>query len=124
MTVMVVSLTATADGRRRVSAGWPLPRAVLVLLGVAGAVVAAAGLRSAAGIVGPAFLALTIVITIHPLLAWLQRHHLPGWLAVTLTILVTYAALLSLAAALALSVARLARRGPRRRGDGCPGVGW
>jgi AI-2 transport protein TqsA len=121
---MMVSLTAIADGRRRVSAGWPLPRAVLVLLGVAGAVVAAAGLRSAAGIVGPAFLALTIVITIHPLLAWLQRHHLPGWLAVTLTMLVTYAALLSLAAALALSVARLARRGPRRRGDGCPGVGW
>ena len=99
----MVSLTAIADGRRRVSAGWPLPRAVLVLLGVAGAVVAAAGLRSAAGIVGPAFLALTIVITIHPLLAWLQRHHLPGWLAVTLTMLVTYAALLSLAAALALS---------------------
>jgi predicted PurR-regulated permease PerM len=87
---------------------WPLPRAVLVLLGVAGAVVAAAGLRSAAGIVGPVFLALTIVITIHPLLAWLQRHHLPGWLAVTLTMLVTYAALLSLAAALALAVARLA----------------
>ena len=89
----MVSFTAIADGRRRVSAGWPLPRAVLVLLGVAGAVVAAAGLRSAAGIVGPAFLALTIVITIHPLLAWLQRHHLPGWLAVTLTMLVTYAAL-------------------------------
>ena len=88
--------------------GGPLPRAVVVLLGMAGAVVAAAGLRDAAGIVGPAFLALTIVITIHPLLAWLQRHHLPGWLAVTLTMLVTYTALLSLAAALALAVARLA----------------
>jgi AI-2 transport protein TqsA len=106
----VPAAEATAGASRGPAAerGWPLPRAVLVLLGVAGAVVAAAGLRSAAGIVGPAFLALTIVITIHPLLAWLQRHHLPGWLAVTLTILVTYAALLSLAAALALSVARLA----------------
>ena len=88
--------------------GWPLPRAVLVLVGMAGVVVAAAGLRGAAGIVGPAFLALTIVITIHPLLAWLQRHHLPGWLAVTLTMLVAYTALLALAAALVLSVARLA----------------
>ena len=106
----VPAAEATAGASRGPAAerGWPLPRAVLVLLGVAGAVVAAAGLRSAAGIVGPAFLALTIVITIHPLLAWLQRHHLPGWLAVTLTMLVTYAALLSLAAALALSVARLA----------------
>jgi AI-2 transport protein TqsA len=87
---------------------WPLPRAVLVLLGMAGAVVAAAGLHSAAGIVGPTFLALTIVITIHPLLAWLQHHHLPSWLAVALTMLVTYAALLATATALVLAVARLA----------------
>jgi AI-2 transport protein TqsA len=87
---------------------WPLPRAVLVLLGMAGAVVAAAGLRSAAGIVGPAFLALTIAITIHPLLAWLRRRHLPSWLAVALTMLVAYAALLAIAAGLVLAVARLA----------------
>ena len=88
--------------------GWPLPRAVVVLVGMAGAVVTTAGLRSAAGIVGPAFLALTIVITIRPLLAWLENHHLPRWLAVTLTMLVTYVALLALSAALVLSVARLA----------------
>jgi AI-2 transport protein TqsA len=88
--------------------GWPLPRAVLVLLGGAGAVVVTAGLRSAAGIVGPAFLALTIAITIHPLLAWLRRRRVPGWLAVGLTMLVTYAALLGVAAALVLAVARLA----------------
>jgi predicted PurR-regulated permease PerM len=88
--------------------GWPLPRAVVVLLGGAGAVVVTAGLRSAAGIVGPAFLALTIVITIHPLLAWLRRRRVPGWLAVALTMLVAYAALLAMAAALVLAVARLA----------------
>ena len=80
---------------------------MLVLLGGAGAVVVA-GLRGAAGIVGPAFLALTIAITIHPLLAWLQRRRVPGWLAVALTMLVAYAALLAMAAALVLSVARLA----------------
>jgi AI-2 transport protein TqsA len=86
----------------------PLPRGVLVLLSVAGVVVSVAGLRSAAGIVGPAFLALMIVITAHPLLAWLQRRRVPGWLAVTLTMLVAYAVLLALAAALVVSVARLA----------------
>jgi AI-2 transport protein TqsA len=86
----------------------PLPRGLLVLLGVAGVVVSVAGLRSASGIVGPAFLALLIVITVHPLLAWLQRHRVPGWLAVSLTMLSAYAALLGLAAALAFSVARLA----------------
>jgi AI-2 transport protein TqsA len=96
------SRSLVADG------GWPLPRALLVLLGGAGAVVMTAGLRSAAGIVGPAFLALTIAITIHPLLAWLRRRRVPGWLAVALTMLVAYAALLALAAALVLAVARLA----------------
>ena len=76
-----------------------LPRGLLVLLSVAGVVVAVAGLRSASGIVGPAFLALILVITIHPLLAWLQRHRVPGWLAVALTMLVAYASLVALAAA-------------------------
>jgi AI-2 transport protein TqsA len=85
-----------------------LPRGLLVLLTMAGAVVAVAGLRSASGIVGPAFLALMIVITIHPLLAWLQRHRVPGWLAVVLTMLVAYTSLVALAAALVFSVARLA----------------
>jgi AI-2 transport protein TqsA len=85
-----------------------LPRGVLVLLSMAGVVVAVAGLRSASGIVGPAFLALMIVITIHPLLAWLQRHRVPGWLAVVLTMLVAYVSLVALAAALVFSVARLA----------------
>jgi len=71
----VPAAEAPAGTARRLAAdgAWPLPRAVLVLLGGAGAVVVTAGLRSAAGIVGPAFLALTIAITIHPLLAWLQR---------------------------------------------------
>jgi AI-2 transport protein TqsA len=85
-----------------------LPRGLLVLLSMAGAVVAVAGLRSAFGIVGPAFLALMIVITIHPLLAWLQRHRVPGWLAIVLTMLVAYASLVALAAVLVFSVARLA----------------
>jgi hypothetical protein len=77
-----------------------LPRGMLVLLSMAGVVVAVAGLRSASGIVGPAFLALMIVITIHPLLAWLQRHRVPGWLAIVLTMLVAYTSLVALAAAL------------------------
>ena len=97
-----------APRSREADRALPLPRGLLVLLSVAGVVVAVAGLRSAAGLVGPAFLALMIVITIHPLLAWLQRHRVPGWLAVGLTMLVAYAALLALAAALVLSVAQLA----------------
>jgi predicted PurR-regulated permease PerM len=81
---------------------------LIVLLGVAGAALSIAGLRSAGGIVGPTFLALMIVITIHPLPAWLRRHGVPTWVAVVLTMLTTYAFLLALATALVLSVARLA----------------
>jgi AI-2 transport protein TqsA len=65
-------------------------------------------MRAASGIVGPAFLALVIVISIHPLLAWLQRHRVPSWLAVVLTMLCAYAIILALAGALVLSAARLA----------------
>ncbi|MDQ3764352.1 MAG: hypothetical protein M3460_23105 [Actinomycetota bacterium] len=86
----------------------PLPRGLLVLLGAAGIAVFVAGLRSAAGIVGPVFLALLIVVTIHPLQAWLRRRGVSGWLAAALTMLCAYAILLGLAAALVLSVARLA----------------
>jgi predicted PurR-regulated permease PerM len=107
----VSAVEAPAQGAprsREADRALALPRGVLVLLSMAGVVVAVAGLRSASGIVGPAFLALMIVITIHPLLAWLQRHRLPGWLAVVLTMLVAYVSLVALAAALVFSVARLA----------------
>jgi hypothetical protein len=75
----------------------PMPQGLLVLLTAAGAVAAVAGLRAASGIVGPAFQALVIVVTIHPLLAWLQRHRVPSWLAVVLTMVCAYAALRPLA---------------------------
>ncbi len=107
--VSTVEATAPGDARSRGDdRALALPRGLLVLLSMAGVVVAVAGLRSAPGIVGPAFLALILVITIHPLLAWLQRHRVPGWLAVALTMLVAYTSLVALAAALAFSVARLA----------------
>jgi AI-2 transport protein TqsA len=107
----VSAVTARGQGAPRsqeADRALALPRGLLVLLSMAGVVLAVAGLRSASGIVGPAFLALMIVITIHPLLAWLQRHRVPGWLAVVLTMLVAYVSLVALAAALVFSVARLA----------------
>jgi predicted PurR-regulated permease PerM len=107
--VVAVEARAPSSPRSRVAdRALALPRGLLVLLSVAGVVVAVAGLRSASSIVGPAFLALMIVITIHPLLAWLQRHRVPSWLAVALTMLVVYASQVALAAALVVSAARLA----------------
>jgi len=85
-----------------------LPRAVLVLLGLAATVLVVAGMRSVAGIIAPVFLGLTLVITVHPFQGWMIRHRVPAWLSVTISLLVLYVVLLGLVTALGVSVARLA----------------
>lgn len=95
-----------------------LPRMTVVLLGAAGAVVAAGGLQAVAGLVGPVFVALVLVLAIAPLQRALQRR-LPTWLALALTLLCVYGVLLVLAVALAVSAAQLTtlliHYGPRFR---------
>jgi predicted PurR-regulated permease PerM len=85
-----------------------LPRWLIVILGVAGTVVALAGIRSAAGLIAPIFLALMLVITVHPLLGWARRRGMPQWLAVLLAVLAVYALIIGLAFAVAYSIAQLA----------------
>ena len=85
----------------------PLPRAVTLLLGAAAAVVAAAGLYAAAWLVGPVFLALVVVIVVHPLHGRLRRAGVPGWIATTVLLLAIYGLLLVLSAVLVVSIARL-----------------
>lgn len=84
-----------------------LPRAVIILLGVAAAMIAAVGLREVAAIAAPTFLALTLVITVHPLLTFLVRHKIPKWLAGLVCLIVVYIVVLGLMGALALSIAQL-----------------
>ena len=84
-----------------------LPRGTLVLLGLAAAVIVTAGMRSAAEIVGPVFLALVCVIAVHPLRDLLQKR-LPSWMVVTICLLVVYASLIGLAVALVVGAARFA----------------
>ena len=85
-----------------------LPRALIVLLGSASAVVVAAGIQATAWLVGPVFLALVIVITVHPVHDRLRRIGLPSWAATTTLVLVVYGVLVVLAGVLVVSVARLA----------------
>jgi predicted PurR-regulated permease PerM len=84
-----------------------LPRGLIVLLGLAGAVVAVAGLRVFAEILAPVFLALMLTVTASPLSTWLIRRGTPAWLAAAALIVTVYVVLLALGAALAVSVARL-----------------
>ena len=79
-----------------------------LLLGLASAVVVIAGLRAFSSTLGPAFFALVIVITLHPVQSWLQRRRVPSWLSVVALVIAIYALLLGVVAALGLSLARLA----------------
>ncbi len=87
---------------------WALPRGVVVLLGTGAAVLTAAGLRSIPGIVGPVFLALVLTIAVSPLRRLLIRRGVKRWLAALIALVVVNVILLGMAAALALSVAKLA----------------
>ncbi|GEL22393.1 AI-2E family transporter [Pseudonocardia sulfidoxydans NBRC 16205] len=85
-----------------------LPRATAVLLTLAALVVVAAGAAAASWLVAPVFLALVLVIMVHPLHGALVRRGAPRWLATAVLVLAIYAVLVVLAAVIVYSVARLA----------------
>jgi AI-2 transport protein TqsA len=85
-----------------------LPRGLIVLLGLAAAVVTAAGVRAMAWLVGPVFLALVLVIAVAPARDRLTRRGLPGWLSTLVLVLAVYAVLLVMSGVVVVSVARLA----------------
>jgi AI-2 transport protein TqsA len=84
------------------------PRALSVLVGLAALTIALAGLRGVAGIVGPAFLALVLIITVYPVRIWLVDHKVPGWLASLILLLSVYLVMVLVTLALVISVGRLA----------------
>lgn len=84
------------------------PRALAVLVGLAALTIALAGIRSVGGIIGPAFLALVLIITVYPVRQWLVRHRVPGAVASLVLLLSVYLLLVLVTLALAISVGRLA----------------
>ncbi|WP_410607976.1 AI-2E family transporter [Amycolatopsis sp. lyj-109] len=96
--------------------GAPLPRALVVLLGAAAAVVVLGGVRAVAWFAGPVFLALVVVITLDPVRAWLRRKGLPRWLAVGVLVVTVYAILVGFFLVFVVSVAQLSTLLPRYTG--------
>jgi AI-2 transport protein TqsA len=84
------------------------PRGLTLLLGIAAAVIAVAGMRATAWLIGPLFLALMIVIAAHPVQRWARRRGWPTWAATLALIVVVYVGLLALAGVLLVSVGQLA----------------
>lgn len=79
----------------------------VIAVTVAALVVAAVGLYLVRSLVAPAFFALTLVVTVRPLVSWAARHHVPRGLAAVTAIIILYAFVLSLFAALGVAVAQL-----------------
>lgn len=94
-----------------------LPRGVVVLLGMAAAVIIAAGLRSIAWLIGPAFLALIIVIAVAPVQRWFQRKGWPRWAITIVLVLAVYGVVVALALTVIVSIARLATTLPEYAGQ-------
>ncbi|WP_372661272.1 AI-2E family transporter [Amycolatopsis kentuckyensis] len=96
--------------------GSSLPRALVVLLGAAAAVVVLAGVQAVAWFAGPVFLALVVVITLDPIRTWLRRKGLPRWLTVAVLAASVYAVLLVFFLVVVISVAQLSALVPHYTG--------
>uniref|UniRef100_UPI0025B08781 AI-2E family transporter n=1 Tax=Amycolatopsis solani TaxID=3028615 RepID=UPI0025B08781 len=96
--------------------GTPLPRALVVLLGAAAAVIVLAGVQAVAWLAGPVFLAFVVVITLDPVRKWLRDKGWPRWLTVTVLVITVYAVLLSFFLVVVVSVAQLSALLPHYTG--------
>jgi AI-2 transport protein TqsA len=96
---------------------------LIILIGAAALVVVVAGIQAMAWLIGPAFMALIIVIAVAPVQGWLRGHGWPGWATTAVVILLVYAILLGLALGVIFSVARLATELPQyaAKADGLVG---
>lgn len=82
---------------------WSLPRGLIILLGLAAALIAALGLREFSDILGPIFLALVLSIVVHPVRRLADRYHLPSWLGIILSLVAVYGIVLGLFAILIIA---------------------
>ncbi|MFF4778842.1 AI-2E family transporter [Microtetraspora fusca] len=89
------------------------PRALIVLVCTAAAVIVLAGMQAVQSILGPVILALTLVIAVSPLREWLYRHKAPGWMLVMIPLLVVIVVLLGMIAILSFAAAQLAILAPK-----------
>ena len=79
------------------------PRGLIILLGIAAALVVALGMRQFSNILGPVFMALVLSIAVHPVHRLAARYHLPAWLGMILSLIAVYAIVFGLFAILVIA---------------------
>lgn len=87
------------------SNGWPT--GLMMLIAFAGIIIFAAGLKNVASLIGPTFLALSLVIAIRPFHKWMIEKGLPKMAAVAVSLITLYGILVALIWALVYSVMEL-----------------
>ena len=80
-------------------------RLTSMLMAAGGAVLVLAGARAVNGILGPTLLGFVIVVAVYPLASWLRRHAVPGWVALIVTMLVSYGIIVLLVGGTLLTLA-------------------
>ena len=111
---------AEAPAETRTEAPVPasaVPRWLILLLGLASATVAVAGIRSIAWLLGPVLLALVVVIALAPVQSWLLRRGWPHWASATVLLVLVWGVLLAFVGLLVLSVAQLVALMPNYAGQ-------
>ncbi len=84
----------------------PLPRGLIIAIGIAAIVVAAGGMRAIPGILGPVFLALVLTILVDPIRGGLIRKGAPRWLGSVAAFLAGLLIVVGLVVATGLGVIR------------------
>lgn len=96
---------------------WSLPRGAIVLISIAGLVVAVAGLRAFASVLAPVLLALMIVVAVTPFGSWLGRKGAPGWVRTIAVMFAAFGILLGFVLILVYAGIRLADLIPQYSDD-------
>ena len=94
-----------------------LPRLAMVAIVGGSLVLVLAGARETAGIIGPAFLALVLTITVHPVRRALVRRNVPDWVVAVAVVLSVYFLLFSVSIALVVSAGQLADLVPQYKDE-------
>jgi len=102
-TVLVDPPPPTALVAAQVDATPAVPGPVVILVGLAAGFFVLGAMRASQDIIAPAVLALVIAIAISPMQSWLASR-MPMWLAMIITILVTYTGLLAFVGAVGWSL--------------------
>lgn len=96
---------------------YAMPRAFILVVGIAAALLLVGALRSLSGILGPVFFALVLTVAAYPLRQWLERKGLPGWVGGLLCVGVVYLVMVGVTVAFIVSGARFAGLLPGYRDD-------